>query len=333
MTGGPPGVSSEPQISVSIVTYNSAGSLPLFLDCLRHQDGVTWEAFFFDNASQDRTRELIEKAALGNLFPSEANIGYGRAHNSNLAACLGRYVLVLNPDLHFESDLFACLLRALEDHPEYFLVGPRILEGPERRPFPPRRFYPGEGMIALEPAFRRREIAWVSGCCLMVVRDLFEKLGGFDPDYFLYQEETDLCLRARRAGYTIGYENDALVHHLHRRSQRELFEYAYAYRIFQGSAVFWEKHYAPPDVLAMVRFQYWMSRLLFKTDRMRALLPQFPSVLSQERLQARNDVCREWLHKRGHHRVGSGRVGKIALRQCRLIMEWILQREFPLDDY
>jgi GT2 family glycosyltransferase len=328
------GVSSHPQISASVVTYNSASCLPLFLEALRQQKDVTWEALFFDNASQDETRKLIEEWGPGDLLVAETNIGYGRAHNRNLARCRGKLVLLLNPDLSFGADLFARLSANLEEHREHALVGPRILEGPEKKPFPPRGFYPGEGMVALEPELRRNKIAWLSGCCLMIRREVFEELGGFDPDYFLYQEDADLCLRARMAGHRIGYAPDAVVHHLHRQSQRELSEYEYAFRIFQGSAVFWEKHYAPKDVLGMVRFQYWTSWLLLKLGRARALLPELPYALSEARLRARNDVCRRWLESHGHRLVGGhGRSGSIALRQCRLTLEWILQRRFPLDDY
>jgi GT2 family glycosyltransferase len=334
MTVGPAGSSSDPQISVSVVTYNNAHCLPGFLDSLRQQTEVRWELFVFDNASRDETPALIRKAGLGELFVSNANIGYGRGHNYNVARCRGPHLLFLNPDLEFCPDLFAALLRYLNEHLDHVLAGPCILEGPARRPFPPRHFYPGEGMIALEPGLRRPSIAWLNGCCFIVRRDVFEKLGGFDPDYFLYQDETDLCLRVRRAGYQIGHADKSAVYHLHRQSQRELSEYEYARRIFQGSTTFWGKHYPPNDVLRMVRFQYWISRMLLGLDLLRRWLPDLPAVLNEARLRARNDICREWLETHGYRRVGFGGVpGKIVLRQCRLVVEWIVQRRFPLDDY
>ena len=188
-------------------------------------------------------------------------------------------------------------------------------------------------MVALEAGLRRDTIAWVSGCCLLVRSKVFDMLGGFDPAYFLYQEDTDFCLRARQAGYCIGYADDTVVHHLHRQSQRELSEYEYRRRIFEGSALFWEKHYAPRDVMRMVRFQYWVTRILLRLGRIRWWLP-VPAVLSETRLQARNDVCGSWLEKRGCRRMGlSGIPGRIFLRQCRIAVEWIRQGRFPLDDY
>jgi GT2 family glycosyltransferase len=308
--------------------------LPLFLASLRHQKGVDWEVSFFDNASQDETLDVLKKAGLGHVTAHETNIGYGRAHNMNVgSSAQAPYFLLLNPDLRFGPDLFSLLLRSLEKHPQSGLTGPRILEGPEERPFPPRRFYPGEGMIALEPGLRRTEAAWLSGCCLLVRRAVFERLRGFDPDYFLYQEDTDFCLRARKAGYPIDYAADAVVHHLHRQSQRDLSEYEHARRIFQGSALFWEKHFKPSDVRGMVRFQYWMTRLLLTSARARNIAPQFKSELNSDRLEARRDVCREWLHKRGLQRIGTGGLTTICFRQMRLVTEWIFKGRFPLDDY
>jgi GT2 family glycosyltransferase len=334
MTGARRLLSNDPQLSVSVVTYNNAHCLPVFLDSLRQQTGMRSEVFFFDNASRDKTPALIQKAALGELFISDSNIGYSRAHNHNAARCHGKHLLLLNPDLEFGPDLFGALLRNFEEHPEYSIAGPRIVEGLAKRPFPPRYFYPGEGMVALEPGLRRREIAWLNGCCLIVRREVFEGLGGFDPDFFLYQGETDFCLRARRAGYKIGYAGSTSVYHLHRQSQRGLSEYEFARRIFQGSAVFWEKHYAPSDMLRMVRFQYWISRLILVLGPVQRWLPELPAVLSQARLRARSDICREWLEKNGYRRGGpAGVLGKIALRQCRLAVKFILQRRFPLDDY
>jgi GT2 family glycosyltransferase len=323
---------SDPQIAVSVVTYNNAECLPSFLECLRQQQGVIWEAFFFDNASQDKTAELIRQSALGELFLSGTNLGYGRSHNHNVARSRAKHVLLMNADLQFRPDLFAKLLCHLEEHPEHSLAGPAILEGPDKRPFPPRYFYPGEGMVVLEGGLRRQEIAWLNGCCLMIRRDVFRAVGGFDPDYFLYTGETDFCLRARRAGYRLGYAQNSVVYHLHRQSQRELSDYDHARRIFQGSAVFWEKHYALRDVLDMVRFQYWISGLLLGLSWAQGWLPQWSTRLSEARLRARRDICREWLDRHGHRVFGLA-PPKIVMQQCRIAVEWILQRRFPLDDY
>src|SRR5438132_6937963 len=140
----------NPHITVSVVTYNSETSLLVFLDSLRRQTDVTWEAYFFDNASTDSTAAILREAGLGNVFVNDTNIGYGRGHNRNLSQSRGTHLLLLNPDLQFEAGLFTRLSDYLKRHPNCAPAGPCVLEGSELRPFPPRSFYPGEGMAALE---------------------------------------------------------------------------------------------------------------------------------------------------------------------------------------
>ena len=325
---------TTPRISVSVVTYNNEDCLPVFLDSLRSQQGVTWEAFFFDNGSHDSSAELIRAAGLGELFVSAANIGYGRAHNENARRAQGKYLLILNPDLRFKADLFDTLARYAEKSPELSFLGPRILEGPTQQSFPPRRFYPGEGMAPLDPLWRREEIAWLNGCCLLVTRAVFETLGGFDTDYFLYQAETDLCLRARRAGFRLGHAGDAVVYHGHRESQRELSEYQYSSRLFEGNAVFLKKHFASDDVIQMLRFQVLICGLLLRVSRLRERIPLPQHLLSDARLRARRDVCGQLVEEaQDEVRSSRGMYPRIVARQFRLLFEWIRQRKFPIDDY
>lgn len=324
---------ATPRISVSVVTYNNARCLPVFLDCLRRQIGVSWEAFFFDNGSRDATGQLIREAALGKLFVSETNVGYGRAHNHNAQRSGAEFLLILNPDLRFDPDLFATLVETMEARPQFKFLGPQILEGPDNRPFPPRRFYPGEGMFELEPGLHRKEIAWLNGCCLLVNRGVFETIGGFDTDYFLYQAEADLCLRARRGGYRLGHITRAVVWHEQRESQRDLSEYEYSRRIFEGNAVFWSNHYPLAEVARMLRFQHWVCGLLLALGALRARIPLAHPLLSDARLRARRDVCAELLQSPARHRRLPAISTRIAGRQIRLLIEWIRQRRFPLDDY
>jgi GT2 family glycosyltransferase len=323
-----------PDVSVSIVSYENESCVDSLLSDLRAQKGVSWEAFVFDNASSDDTVRQLSKATDVRLFASDDNIGYSAAHNRNIAASRGRYVLLLNADVRFPPDLLAHLAAHLDAHPGQALAGPTVLEGNQKQPFPPRHYYPGEGMIELEPSLQRGEIAWLNGCCLMARRDVLTELGGFDEDFFLYQAETDLCLRARRAGCSLGWVQQVSVHHLHRQSQRNISEYEYSRRLFEGSSVFWRKHYSPSDVARMARFQILMSTSVLPLDRPLSLLGVLPLTLSRDRLRARRDVCKRLLSLlpvRDARRSSFGT--RIASRQSRLALEWMRHRRFPIDDY
>ena len=228
-----------PDLSVSVVTYNSAHCLDALFESLSIQLGVRWELFVFDNASTDSTAAWLAKRMVGNVTVNRTNVGYGRAHNQNRARFRGRHVLFLNPDVTFPAGLFAALVSFLDANPKAGVVGPSVLEGKERAAFPPRRFYPGERTIALEPGLRRGYYAWLSGCCMAIRRSVLEEVGGFDPDFFLYQEETDLCLRVRRSGYQIGWCQEWQVLHTHLQSQIGLSEYDQERRLLEGTVLFW----------------------------------------------------------------------------------------------
>ena len=325
-----------PDVSVSIVSYENESCIDSLMSDLRAQKGVSWEAFVFDNASSDNTIRRLSKATDVRVVASPANVGYSAAHNRNIAASSGRYVLLLNADVRFAPGLLARLVSHLDAHPAQGLAGPTVLEGNGRQHFPPRYYYPGEGMIELElePGLRRSEIAWLNGCCLMARRDVLEELDGFDEDFFLYQAETDLCLRARRARHSLGWVPEVSVHHLHRQSQRDVSEYEYSCRLFEGSSVFWRKHYSSRDVARMARFQTLMSTSVLPLYGPLSFLGVLPPTLSRDRLRARRDVCRRLLssfpkNDTGHSTFGS----RIASRQSRLALEWMRQRRFPIDDY
>jgi len=324
----------RPDVSVSIVVHENEACVEPLLTDLRSQEGVSWETLVFDSASSDRTVERVRAFSDVQVFLCSENLGYSKGHNHNINASRGRYVLILNPDLRLPPDLLARLVDHLDNHPSVGLVGPRILEGESHGHFPPRRFYPGEGMIALEPALQRSWIAWLNGCCLMARRDALDKTGGFDEDFFLYQAETDLCLRVRRAGFTLGWVPEVSVDHLHRQSQREQSDFENACGIFEGSSVFWRKHYPSHDVAQMARFQIMLSRVLLLLNKPLSHFGLLPSRLNRDRLRARRDVCRKLLSSmQGDGLSQSDSRKRIASRQSRLALEWVRQGRFPVDDY
>ena len=167
------------------------------------------------------------------------NVGYGAGVNRGLAALSGMsppppWVLVANPDLHVHPGAVDELRAVLEAHPAWALVGPRIYDDdggvyPSVRRFPSFLDAAGHAVLALfnpENPFTRRynpgapegtdvvEADWISGSCFLARRSAFEELGGFDEAYFMYNEDMDLCWRARRAGWGVGFTGAAGVTHL-----------------------------------------------------------------------------------------------------------------------
>ena len=189
-------------------------------------------------------------AALGELVGPRANprlhivrpgrnVGFGAGVNRGLAALAGEpsppeWVLVSNPDLVVHAGALGAMCRALESHPAWAVIGPRIFteEGevyPSVRSFPSFTDAAGHALLALfnpENPFTHRynpgtpegdvvtEAGWVSGSCFLARRSALEELGGFDEAYFMYNEDMDLCWRAHDAGWGVGFAGTAEVTHV-----------------------------------------------------------------------------------------------------------------------
>lgn len=324
-----PDPAGAPDLSVSVVTYHSAHCLEGLFASMAKQTGVRWELFVVDNASSDGTAAWLERHAHGTVTINPENRGYGRAHNQNLHAFRGRHVLLLNPDLEFEDGLFSSLVRFLDDHPQHAAVGPTVLEGSGRRPFPPRRFYPGERVVPLTPALPREEYAWLSGCALALRRETFLALHGFDPDFFLYYEDTDLCLRARRAGGKIGWCREAEVSHARQQSQVELSDYERERNLLRGALQFWEKHFPDADVARIAHFRWLVASTHLALARVIGL-PAAEGTRSY--LRAERDLCGAWLrdHPGLRTTTATGTL-RVLTRQLRLALGWARHGWFPID--
>lgn len=217
-----------------VVNYNAADHLERCLSTLEGEGVAT--VIVVDNGSTDRSREVVA-ASSAHWLQTGANLGYGRAANLGSQKALAEgagLLLVCNPDVEVRPGAVARMARALASDPGLGIVGPRILN-PDGSVYPSARSFPNMvdavghglfGMVMPNNRFTRRyrlldwdhdlpaRVDWVSGACFMVRRDVWSLLGGFDPSYFMYMEDVDVCWRARLAGWEVGYEPGAEVVHV-----------------------------------------------------------------------------------------------------------------------
>jgi N-acetylglucosaminyl-diphospho-decaprenol L-rhamnosyltransferase len=248
-------------LSVVTVAYRSASSISPSIDSVLRQQHVTTEILVVDNASPDNTLEVLRQFGQRiRLFENRENVGFGRGCNQGFAAAKGRQVYFLNPDAELTSDTaLQTLCRAMEDHPQWGIAGTRVLKADDEIEAPALS-YPDQDRVTTNFASLPGKIAWVIGASMMVRRNVFEQLGGFDPAFFMYGEETDLCLRARRAGFEIGYVEDVEVRHIGGASEQGKDPYDVWLRRTAGLHQFWKKHYRPEDVARLVRLNRLRSR-------------------------------------------------------------------------
>ena len=203
---------SPDQVSAIIVSYDSAGVLPACLQALARQ-GVG--AIVVDNASSDESC-AIARAHGATLLRNSANEGYGRANNRGVGACATPFALIVNPDCEVQPGAIAALLAAAERYRDAGMLAPRIVE-PSGRVFLQSRSllsppHLNQGRAAALPEGDAC-LPFLSGACLLVRRETFLALGGFDPEIFLFYEDDDLCRRMRNAGHSLVHVHEAVAMH------------------------------------------------------------------------------------------------------------------------
>jgi N-acetylglucosaminyl-diphospho-decaprenol L-rhamnosyltransferase len=247
---------TEIALSVIIVNYNSG----IFaVDCIRSllkQEGLALEIIVVDNASNDNSVALLQKTFNESivLIESKSNLGFGKANNLGVSHAKGENLLLLNPDtvLNLPLDLqnLVCFLDA---HPEMGMVGPQIEEPRKSKHVLPRYRYPGSKNLNHTYALQKLpgEIAWILGACMLIKHSVYDEISGFDPDYFLYGEDADICLRLRKHGYQIGYCDSVKITHISGASEIGSDSLDMWLRKKRGIFLFYLKHYDHRDVMRL----------------------------------------------------------------------------------
>jgi N-acetylglucosaminyl-diphospho-decaprenol L-rhamnosyltransferase len=226
----------EDRTAIVTVSYNSDDVLPPFLASTARASDDDVEVVVADNdsASAAHLREVTE-AAGARFVAVGANLGYGGAVNRAVATLDPdvRWVLVSNPDVVLEPNALDRMLDTARADPTVGAVGPKLLE-PNGDVYPSARLLPslrtGLGHAVFANVWQgnpwtkryrqdgdhsaRRDAGWLSGACVLVRRDVFDQLGGFDEGYFMYFEDVDLGWRIGRLGLRNVYEPAATATHV-----------------------------------------------------------------------------------------------------------------------
>jgi hypothetical protein len=241
-------------LSVVIVNYNTADMIVRCLDAVQAQEKVSFEIIVADNASKDNSLQIIR-----DLFPqvtllaNKENLGFGAANNRAVNSCAGKYLYFLNPDTEVKGGAFQAMVEFMDSNPQVGLAGTRVVYPDGSPQHSVHNRYPGEKYA--KHAFKglRGEIAWVKGASMIVRRSVFQNVGGFDERFFLYCEETDLCLSIRKSGWAIGYILDATVIHWRGQSERDARPKDVWRKKFDALTVFYNKHYSDNSIKAIRR--------------------------------------------------------------------------------
>ncbi len=215
-------MTEAPLVSVIVLNYNGAHLLPYSLGTLTKQDWHPLEIVVVDNGSLDDSADVVAGFSV-RWLPLGANLGFSRANNRAAADAKGEVLFFVNNDMRFRPDCVRRLVEVLQADPTLFAVDPTQYDWDGTRVIHGRtRFITGTFSNTVVPPFavdytapadRPVEVPWGCAGSLLVRRDRFEALGGFDPRFFIDFEDTDLCWRAWRRGWRTVYVPQAVLYH------------------------------------------------------------------------------------------------------------------------
>jgi N-acetylglucosaminyl-diphospho-decaprenol L-rhamnosyltransferase len=237
-------VCSAVDLSVIIINWKSSDFLR---ECLASIDQnpprFSFEVIVIDNASFDGSAEMVQREFPGVRYIQSAdNLGFSRGNNAAARTSTGRILLFLNPDTKILGNALAAMKECLDSRQDAGIVGCRILNSDGSvqttavQAFPTllnqmldtdvlRRWFPQSRLWGTAALFSRGSdpvvVDTISGACLMIRRDVFEQIGEFSTNYFMYSEDVDICRKTHLAGWKAYYLPTASIIHYNGQSTKK----------------------------------------------------------------------------------------------------------------
>jgi GT2 family glycosyltransferase len=224
-------------VSIVIVSYNVRAMLRQCLNAVfEHTHGITFEVIVVDNSSHDGSPQMIRDEFPHIMLVESENKGFGHANNVGAKYAKGKYLFFLNPDTVLLNNAVKILFDFMDNHPKAGICGGNLFDADKK----PARSYDvflpsvawelnlfsamrlGKLRYGKNTQFNHtpypRKVAYITGADLMMKADLFLRLNGFDTDFFVYYEETELAFRVKKAGYDAYSVPQAEIIHLEGKS-------------------------------------------------------------------------------------------------------------------
>lgn len=215
------------KIYIILLNYNSADDTIECIESIRENETkLNYEIVVVDNKSQDNSIQKLEKINNIKLIKSDENNGFASGNNIGIKYAIengAQYILLLNNDTIIEKNAISILEEQLNNHNELGIIGSRIM------------YYDNKELIN----YCGGEIDWlkatsihnnykqkfnnnmekffytnfITGCCMLIKKEVFEKVGYLPEEYFMYYEDVDFCVRVKEAGYKLGIDTSSVIYH------------------------------------------------------------------------------------------------------------------------
>lgn len=229
-------------LSACIVLYHCGDEVQEALRCLENSS-IEVAVYLCDNSPDEMTADNLQWTFPGvNILPQQGNVGFGRANNAVLPLLQSRYHLIMNPDVTFDPGLLYAMTQYMEEHRNIAILTPRVLNEDGTEQFLPKKrisvHYLLGGLLENHGRIFRRwreeytladmdvrspiPVEFATGCFLLIRTSVFRELGGFDPRFFLYQEDSDLSRRVleKHLGSIVYHPGMCVTHRWARENTR-----------------------------------------------------------------------------------------------------------------
>jgi len=268
-------------LSICILGLNAANYLQ---DCLKsiYSSAIAseFEIIYADNHSTDDSLTLTQ-ANFPNvvLIENQENLGYARGYNPAIRKARGKFLLLLNPDTLVKEGSLQTLVDYLVSHPRTGIVGPKVLNSDgtfqaqckrgEARPWEVICYFTGlSRLFPHDPRFsgylqghldenETHDVPAVSGSCMLIRREVIDQIGLLDEAFFAYQEDTDYCVRARKAGWKVTYLPDSQIIHIGGKGGTKVQPYKSIYAWHHSYMIYYHKHLAR-DYFFLVNWFFYL---------------------------------------------------------------------------
>lgn len=286
------------KISILMVNYNTEQFISNFLQDLTKQTLPidNYEIIITNNVQNNILKDLLDDLNLSQklniiIIQSEQNIGFGRAMNLASEHAQGQHILVANPDLRMmQTDYLEELLIQAQIH-TYGIITTQLINdlNEDKSEFYAFEFNENFGW--------HNQTNWFSGALLLIPKNVYQEVSGFDPDFFMYCEDEDLCLRIKKRGYSLVKLNNLKVYHKGGASEPYQ-NYDFFFRWYKSQLLFAYKHFDE------TQFQKLLQQLLLKS-KIKVIFYKFIFTLlptARHRFQyaqwsARHDIVKKVLNE------------------------------------
>ena len=256
-----------PKVSVLIVSYNVKQYIIHCIDSVNKSDytGLI-EIIVVDNNSFDGSLDEIKSKMKSVIcIINDINVGFGKAVNQAAKVATGEYYFILNPDTIIEESTISTFVNYLEKDPAIGLVGPKIvnsdgsLQKGSKRSFPtisvafpkligfdkifPNSKWAGRYNLNYLNPNEIHKVDAISGSCMFIRSELFNKIGGFDERFFMFGEDLDLCYQVYKQGREVHYMPTTQIMHYQGESVKSA-PYDSLNAFYQAMILFSEKHFS-----------------------------------------------------------------------------------------